>query len=220
MGDDDAEGMTLDRFGGLVIVGRSRNLAGDNDVAVWRLTPAGIFDTTLNGQGWLTIDLAGAGDFFDEGKAIAVDASDRILVTGWTRTNTAAVLLVLAYDATGTLDPAFGSGGIVTHAGAAGGTLSESGRTVAIDALGRILVGGWGTNASGDSDAIVWRYDATGTLDASFAAGGVFVHADAAGGTGGDLCRDIVLDASGRILIGGQSPNPSANADMVIWRLE
>ncbi len=118
----------------------------------------------------------------------------------------------------GTLDPTFGSNGIVFHNNATGGNWRDRGNSVITDRQGRILVTGFSRNSSGDRDMVIWRFNPDGTLDTSFGTNGVVVHHNAAGGNGHDTGFSIVLDSQGRILVTGYSENSSGNYDMVIWR--
>ncbi|MBN1898508.1 MAG: SBBP repeat-containing protein [Spirochaetes bacterium] len=55
--------------------------------------------------------------------------------------------------------------------------------------------------------------------DPGFDGDGIFKHHNAAGGNGDDRSYGIVIDASGRYLITGQSDNSGGNYDMVLWRI-
>ncbi|MCZ6690904.1 MAG: hypothetical protein O7H41_15030 [Planctomycetota bacterium] len=178
----------------------------------------GILDFTFGGQGWVVHDSAAGGDSGDSGRAIALDASGRILVSGHSSNGTNFDMVIWRYDSTGVLDATFGVGGIVVHNDAAGGNLNDFGEGIALDASGRILVSGTSWNGS-NRDMVTWRYDSTGVLDATFGVGGIVVHNDAAGGNLNDFGEAIALDASGRILVCGNSWN-GANSDMVIWRYD
>lgn len=89
--------------------------------------------------------------------------------------------MVLAkVDAAGTLNPAFGEGGIATVNVAAGGKSVELARAVAVQPDGKILISGpfeKNPEASGtaakDTDIAVIRFDATGQPDRSFGKGGI-----------------------------------------------
>ena len=74
----------------------------------------------------------------------------------------------------GVADPSFGSGGIAKVSAAPEGA-REGGSTVALDSLGRVLVGGdvSGTAANRTGGWAVSRFNADGTLDRGFGTGGL-----------------------------------------------
>ena len=100
---------------------------------------------------------------------------------------------------------------------AAGGNGKDIGRSITTDLNGKILVTGGSYNGS-DSDMVIWRYNADGTLDTTFDSNGIVVSDNAAGGNGWDEGVSITTDSNGKILVTGYSDNGSGNADMVIWR--
>ena len=70
------------------------------------------------------------------------------------------LITVVAYAAgtPGTLDTRFNGVGYVTSHGAAGGAISHDyGYDVVSDAFGNTVVAGFGTNASGNIDMVLWR---------------------------------------------------------------
>ena len=72
--------VALDSQGRLVILGTRNNLADDADVALWRLLPDGSPDLTFGEAGLFVWD----GGRRDVGYGLALDASDRALVSGST----------------------------------------------------------------------------------------------------------------------------------------
>lgn len=105
----------------------------------------------------------------------------------------------LVQAAPGDLDPTFGTGGkVVTDFGGPGGA-----HAVAILPDGKIVVAGAGLVNPGDNvtDLALARYNADGTLDQTFGAGGVVFT---------DLGRDeswfaVALQSDGKIVVGGGS---------------
>lgn len=98
----------------------------------------------------------------------------------------------------GTLDPAFGTGGVATIAMGASQTASMA---VEQQPDGKIVVCGYSnTGAPSGNDFAFIRLLADGTLDPSFGTGGrVYV----AGSTSTDICYDLVVLDDGRILAAG-----------------
>jgi uncharacterized delta-60 repeat protein len=77
-GDDEARGIALLADGGIVIAGESSNGSND-DVAVVRMTSAGVLDTTFSSDGKATVAV---GSGADVGHAVAISASSQIVVAG------------------------------------------------------------------------------------------------------------------------------------------
>ena len=117
-----------------------------------------------------------------------------------------------AFAAPGELDAGFGNGGkaIVDFGG------SDAGSGLALQADGRIVVGGTGGNP-GSYDFAVARLLRGGGLDGSFGAGG---KALANLGGGFDIARDLALQPDGGIVMAGYSDaSAETNNDLAVARL-
>jgi len=164
-----------------------------------RVTPAaGMLDTTFSGDGKVTTDLGGSNSVH----AVAVDGLGRTLVAGDTNQN----FKVTRYQVDGSLDMGFGTGGTATVDFGS----NDSARGVAVDGLGRILLGGFSTIGGDNNDFAVARLTDAGILDASFS--------DDSKATvdfgGDDVGFGVAVDGLGRVVLGGYSriggaPTPS-----------
>ena len=180
---------------------------------------SGSLDTNFDTDGIVVHSNAAGGNGSDAGFDIARDLSGKVLVTG--RSLNAAGnfdMVIWRYNADGTPDTTFNFDGKVVHNSAAGGNGYDYGIAITLDSSGRILVAGSSLNAASNSDMVIWRCNADGTLDTTFDTDGIVVHSSAAGGNGADYGNAIALDSSGRILVTGSSRNAAGNSDMVIWR--
>lgn len=125
------------------------------------------------------------------------------------------------YNADGTADTGFGTGGEVEVTFYGRGW--DRVRDVAVQPDGRILVAGYGMDGAngplGDDFAVA-RYEANGTLDTSFGNGGVVV-ADFEGW--GDAVSDIVIQPDGAIVLAGMARTVdqfgATDADFALMRL-
>ena len=100
----------------------------------------------------------------------------------------------------GTLDATFGSGGLVVTP-LPGEPDRASGQAVAVQNDGKIVVAGTAGNAAlSENDIVIARYLPDGSLDSTFGEGGLQLI-DAPGPEG--LTRDMIIDQSGKILLGG-----------------
>jgi PKD repeat protein len=155
---------------------------------------------------------SGAGTSFDEGTAIAVDASGNSYVTGWfgspginfggtfLSTTSGYNIFLVKYD----------TGGSVVWAKSAGGNSTDHGYGIAIDGIGNSFVTGtflsdsiiFGNSTltnSGFDDMFVMKFDVSGNP----------VWAKSAGGTYYDKGKGIATDASGNCYVAGYYGSPS-----------
>jgi uncharacterized delta-60 repeat protein len=183
---------------GDILLGGSTGLA--------RLLPSGKLDTSF-GVGGSTA--ASGVSSVDSGAVIAVQPNGEIIYAGATGSSSGGTEWEVArFTANGALDPTFGHGGIVTTEilNPPPTTITfESPSAVLVQPDGKILVlgdvenfGGYQGQGSFFEQAVL-RYDANGTLDTSFGAGGEALSTTFAGG------GELGLDAAGDIFI---APGP------------
>jgi uncharacterized delta-60 repeat protein len=156
------------------------------------------------------------------GVGVALDGTGKILVSGfgWNGFDWDAVLW--RFNTDGSPDSTFNGIGYAMQnhsAGSGAATGEDIGVGVAVDGSGRIVMAGYSSNAAGNQDMTVWRFNDNGTPDAGFNGSGVFRHDNAAGGSGNDVGRTIAFDASGRIVVVGWSPSATGGDDAAVWRL-
>ena len=131
-----------------------------------------------------------------------------ILICGTRLENgaTGSDFLVARFNADGTLDPSFGTGGLATidFDNGAGGDHAEG---IALQADGHIVVAGT-THAAGlqSDDFAVARLSADGALDDSFAdAGKARIAFDLDNGVGNDDMAALVVEPDGTIVLAGSA---------------
>ena len=239
---DGGSGVREDTNGNILIAGYVTNADGNSDAALMRYLPDGSIDTTFGydynndgtNDGYAKFDSGTGVNRFDYAYDLAITSNNQIVVVGYSdhgaSTYNIGDLLLLRYNANGTLDTTFGSGGIVFHNNAAGGNGGDYGKSVAIDDNDRIVIAGYSAGPLGHYDLVVWRYLANGTLDTTFGgdydavAGrdGYVVHTNAAGG-GGAMGASVAIDSLGRIVVAGEAQGidvlPTVfNQDMAVWR--
>ena len=218
--DDAASAIAIDLHGRIVVVGTSRNIAGNTDLVIWRLSSDGAIDASFGANGIVVHNSAAGGNADDTGRAVTVDSLDRILVAGSSRNSAGNTDMVIwRFNPNGTFDTTFEGEGFVVHNSAAGGNGDDAGSAIALDAQGRILVAGSSTNSAGNTDMTLWRFNANGTLDTTLNSSGIVVHNNASGGNADDAGNAVTLDSQGRIIVTGTSRNSAGNTDMVIWRI-
>jgi uncharacterized delta-60 repeat protein len=159
-----AVAMAIQADGKIVVAGeltykRNPNAAYEDDFALARYHPNGTLDRTFGGDGKVTTDVRNGS--YDRLAAIALQADGKIVVAGFTYTNSGSTdFAVVRYHANGTLDRTFsGDGKVVTDVR---GT-DEEARTLRIQPDGKIVVVGFTFR-----HLVVARYNANGTLDTTF----------------------------------------------------
>jgi uncharacterized delta-60 repeat protein len=156
----------------------------------------GSMDTSFNGGAQLTSVAEGE----DYAIALAVQADGKVITVGRTTTTAGgADIAITRHLRDGTLDTAFGDGGRVVTA-VADERGSDEAAAVAVQADGKIVVGGYTTGAGNNRDFLLVRYLPDGTLDAAFGTGGKVVTAI---GDDTDQVHALALQADGKIVAGG-----------------
>jgi uncharacterized delta-60 repeat protein len=154
-----------------------------------RLTPtAGLLDPTFGaGAGYVL----GSSSNPDGANAIAVQSDGKIVTAGTSANN----FLITRYNADGSLDTSFGSGGYTTTL--FNRSTTDMAEAVAIQSDGKILAGGEGATKQGATYFALARYNPNGTLDTTFGSNGE-VQTTLAGSI-----WSIAVQADGKILVAG-----------------
>ncbi|CAM3766718.1 delta-60 repeat domain-containing protein [Nocardiopsis gilva] len=163
----------------------------------------GDLDTSFGGDGKVTTPF---GANFSVANAVAY-SGDKVIVAGRVGDAITGDFGLARYNADGSPDTGFGTGGLVTMNFS---PLSDVPRDIGLQSDGRIIVGGL-TNSEPAGDAIVARYTTDGTLDTTFGTGGTTVI-DISGV--GDAIRGLVVEPDDQIV--GSGP---AGADSALMRL-
>src|SRR5262249_13168002 len=135
------------------------------DFGLARYNVNGTLDTTFGTKGKVITDLGGKEDSVS---AMIVDGSGRILVAGSTSAPGSNVAALVRYNANGSLDATFGSGGkLVT-------SIPINGDSIALQPDGKIvLAGAMPDPVTGAPEFMTARFNANGTVDNGFGSGGV-----------------------------------------------
>ncbi|HYV92927.1 MAG TPA: T9SS type A sorting domain-containing protein [Chitinophagales bacterium] len=193
-GDDDLYSVAIQPDGKIVAAGYSFN-GIDNDFALVRYNTNGTLDNGF-GTGGKVTTAVGSGD--DRAYPVAIQSDGKILVAGFSHNGTDGDFALVRYNADGTLDTSFGTGGQVTTAISSGNDLAYS---VAIQPDGKIIAMG-ATGINFDLDFALVRYDTDGTLDSTFSADGVVTTAI---GSEDDQAWSAAIQPDGKIVAAGYS---------------
>ena len=208
---DQAREAVVQPDGKIIVVGyySMNNLNEGQDVSLVRYTSNGTLDTTFGNNGRVVTGV-GPGTANDQGRAIHLLADGKILVGGFTDNGTDFDFVMLRYNANGTLDSTFGTGGISKIAV---GTGSDVSYDFAVQPDGKIVMSGFGSNGT-NNDFEVVRLNADGSLDTGFGTGGkVMVPM----GTN-DSSYAIALQSDGKIIVFGHT-NSGGQNDIAVMRL-
>ncbi len=204
--------------GRIVAAGLSNPSTGGssgNAFALTRYTSNGALDPTFGVGGKVTTQF-GAGDFVTIARALVIQPNGRILLAGSATRPTQVTDFTLArYETNGTLDPAFGAGGIVmTDIGV---STDDQAAAVALQPDGRIVVAGSSGSATG-LDFAVARYEPNGNLDTSFGTGGT-VTTDIDNSV--DRATGMAIQPDGGILVVGSLLQfPALRFDIALARYD
>jgi hypothetical protein len=199
-GADLGFGIVADAAGNIYVTGV---FTGSAAFDATTLASAGSFDIFLakyDPSGALMWAKSAGGSGADFGFGVAVDISGNSYVTGRFTGNATFDAVTLVDNGGGDIFVAkYDPSGMLVWAKGDGGTSLEQSNGVALEASGNIYVTGFfqGSSVFGVSaglfDIFVAKYDASGTL----------VWSEAAGGTGSDIGNGIAMDASGNSYITG-----------------
>jgi uncharacterized delta-60 repeat protein len=165
--------------------------------ALVRYNGDGSLDPTFGSGGWVTTDL---GQPVNQATSMAIQSDGKIVVAGYTALSTGVFLTadfaLVRYNTDGTLDPTFGSGGIV-HTDFHGG--EDHAWAVAIQSDGHIVAAGTVEVATTRAYFALARYNTDGSLDSSFGSGGTLTTDF----SGFSIIRSIAIQPDDRIVVGG-----------------
>jgi uncharacterized delta-60 repeat protein len=179
------------------------------DFLVARFNTNGTLDTSFGTGGWVQTDFFGQDE---DPSGIAVLGTGKILVGGTTVDANGTLFALARYNADGSLDSTFGSGGKVANSL----TSTWVGHDLAVQANGRIIQVGSGVSNATNVFGIA-RYNSDGTLDSTFGSAGTGLVLTAFPG-GGGTAYGVAIQTDGKIIAAGNGridPTQSANFGLV-----
>lgn len=174
-----------------------------SEFAVARFNTDGSLDTSFGNDGRL-VTSTGSGDAL--ALDVAVQTDGKIVAAGsFEASNDNDNFALARYNSDGTLDSAFGRGGIVTTDLFNGTDDTITG--IALQSDGRIIAVGQTGNYPTFNFAVT-RYTTAGRLDTTLGKGGK-VSTDFGAGGSFDIAYGVVLAADGKIVVAGESNGAS-----------
>lgn len=173
-----AWGMVLQSDGKVVLGGQVTS--GTRPYAAVRLTTSGALDSSFDADGIRLVDVGDGGMCI----GIALQSDGKLVLTGAADTASGSVIGTIRLRPDGSLDPAFGTGGVATFPG-------NGVNAILVQGDGRIVLTGVGASAV--------RLLSNGPLDTTFGAGGITF---ATIGTN-DAANGVAFTADGRVVMSG-----------------
>jgi uncharacterized delta-60 repeat protein len=189
-GNDSGANVSVDASGNVYVVGWGDSQgAGDNDVFVAKYNSSGVIQWQLS--------LGGANN--DQGRGVAVDTSGNVYVAGQTNSQGAGQndVLIAKYNTSGTIQ----------WQRTLGGSGSDIGRSISVDASGNVYVAGQtNSQGAGGDDVLIAKYNTSGTIQ----------WQRTLGGTSFDDAFGISVDAAGDVYVTGRTASQGAGGDDVL----
>lgn len=181
--------------GKIIVAGSFTSFNGTTTNRIARLNSNGTLDTTFTTN-------IGTGFCCNQVQSVAVQPDGKIVCAGpFITFNGTTVNCIARLDSNGTLDTAF-----TTNTGTA---FSHEAASLAIQADGKIVVGGNFTSFNGTTSRRIARLNSNGTLDTVFtgSTGGAVI-----GGGFDGIVKSIAIQSDGKIVCGGQFVSFSGTA--------
>jgi uncharacterized delta-60 repeat protein len=207
-------------------------VSDDSQMAVVRFAATGGLDPSFGSNGIATVNIAvGAGKKAELARAVVVQSDGKIVIAGPIEHDTTATgdaardtdIAVARFDATGQLDPTFGTNGVSRldlSTGVVSGTAFRGDTVWGLTLLpgdNLLMVGGKLAAGAGrtDIDYAVVKLTAGGAVDTTFGTNGL-VTLDI--GTGGDNPRTAIVQPDGKIVVSGHTSDAGV-ITTVLFRL-
>jgi uncharacterized delta-60 repeat protein len=206
--NDIAFAIALQSDAKIVVAGVTNLSSVPQNFTLARYNTDGGLDTTFGPGGKVVTDFFNT---FDAAFDVVIQADGKIVAAGYATMNTSDLDFALArYNADGSLDPGFGSGGkVITSIGSA----RDVAYGIALQPDGKIVAAGEGGTTSEDFAAA--RYNGNGSLDPSFGSMGK-VTTDFSGDA--DKAFDVALQSDGKIVTAGLSHSSNTGDDFALVR--
>ncbi len=198
---NDVNSVALQPDGKIVVGGVG--LGGNNQGAfsVARFNSNGTLDTTFDGDGRVVTTVGVDSGAF----SVNLQADGKIVAAGMTALTASFAnrdFALVRYNADGSLDTSFGTGGRVATDIA---TSTDVLNTSAIQADGKIVAAGYSTDPLPNMKSVtIVRYNVNGSLDPTFGTAGKVIKSGAAD----SYAAEIALQMDGKIIIVGEGNPP------------
>jgi uncharacterized delta-60 repeat protein len=174
-----------------------------------RLNADGTRDNTYDFDGVALVEVVPGYNF---GYAMALQGDGKIVQTGAAQ-NSVINCGTVRYNSDGSIDSTFGVNGIILTNFSPG---IKYGECIALQADGKILVGGTSGDYNNNTSVSIERFNTDGSIDSTFDSDGVLIDSVSTIGLD-DNVKAIAVQADGKIVLSGQT-NTSAGWDFAVYR--
>lgn len=189
---DIGRAVAIQSDGKIVVAGTARTSGVTFDVFVARHNTDGSLDASFDTDGKVTTDF-GTGN--NSGRAVAIQSDGKIIVAG----SSSDQFALARYNTDGSLDTSYDTDGMVTTAIG----VVDAANAVTIQSDGKIVVAGETSDGTGSVFGLV-RYNADGSLDASFDTDGIVITSIGSSSID-DNGNAVAIQSDGRIIVAGIS---------------
>jgi Secretion system C-terminal sorting domain/Beta-propeller repeat len=217
--NDDCYGTASDPSGNVFITGATFSLRAIATSGAYQTTISGDDDAFLSkfsSAGGLLWSTYYGGNDYDQGYAVATDASGSVIMTGSTASTTGLGPISGTFGgATDVFVAKFNSSGAIQWASYLGGANEESGYAVATDASGNVYLSGFSSSAYGFATGSAYQAVSGGLDDAliaKYSSSGVLQWATFYGGSNSDRAYGIAVGLSGNIYVSGYAESSNSIA--------
>lgn len=214
---DQGNDFAIQSDGKIVVVGITFNPVTEvTDFAVTRYNPNGSLDATFGSGGIVTTSMGPS----VTANAVAIQGDGKIVVAGNRPVGGTTEIAVVRYNANGSLDSSFGSGGIAST------SIQDlaNAEDLVVQPDGKIVITGNSLNLNPVSDAptpisnlLLVRYNSDGSLDNSFDGDGIFL-APQSPNSKPQFGHAVTLQSDGKIVAAGQGLTNGPSIDFVVVR--
>jgi len=204
--DDEASALVVQPDGKLVAAGYS-DRGGNTTFALARYNAAGSLDTSFGTGGKVTTAI---GSTDDEVLALVLQPDGKLVAAGFTASAGNTAFALVRYNADGSLDTSFGTGGKVTTSI---GSVDDKAIALVLQPDGKLVAAGYSKGGSNIAFALA-RYNADGSLDASFGTAGKVTTAVE---SIDDAAFALLLQPDGKLVAAGYA-NDGSNEDFAVVR--
>ncbi|MBV9240818.1 MAG: hypothetical protein JO314_02320 [Acidobacteria bacterium] len=202
--------MAIQPDGKIVVTGFDTNAGNRDEFLTARYNTDGGLDSNFGAGGVVSTPI---GSVINRASAILVQPVDsKIVVAGFDRNaGNRDEFALVRYNADGSLDSSFGSGGVVTTGI---GSIANTAYSIAIQSDNKILAAGYDINSGGRDEFAIARYNPTGSLDGTFGSGGIVTTGI---GSFGNRAFAIGVQSDSKIVTAGYASN-GLNLDFALSR--